>query len=328
MMQNVVAMTLHGSDVKSVFDLLGQNENDLTSALGFALANCSPLLNALLGRLLGRPRGDQDEAPHIALEKRDRDGRTDLEIQTATALLVCEAKQGWRLPSTQQLGRYVRRIHRRGGGILVTLSQASPALAAANLPSEIDGVPVVHLPWRDVLTDIDDVRPQCRGRERLWLDQLRDYLRGVIRLRSIADSWTYSVVLNRARPPGSELTYLQYVTEQLTYFHPYGVGGWPLEPPNFMAFRWEGAVHRIHRVIDADVVPTLPHRYPNITASKETMRPHAIYKLSAQRLPPLAPIPSGALYRASRLWVLLDQLQTSETLAEARDGTRALTQSG
>jgi hypothetical protein len=32
----------------------------------------------------------------------------------------------------------------------------------------------------------------------------------------------------------------------------------------------------------------------------------------------------GAQYRASRLWVLLDQLQTAPTLAEARKGTREL----
>jgi len=96
-MQNCIAMadlTLHGSDVNSVFDLLGRNENDLTSALGFALAACPPLSKAILARLgpqVGNPlTGDVS----IALEERDSKGRTDLEIRLAEALLICEAKRG------------------------------------------------------------------------------------------------------------------------------------------------------------------------------------------------------------------------------------------
>jgi len=146
-------------------------------------------------------------------------------------------------------------------------------------------------------------------------------------MRSVADSWTYCVVLNDVRPTGSPFTFREYVTDDLTYFHPYGIKGWPLEPPNFMAFRWDGAVQRIHRVIKADVVPTLLHHYPDLPTQDERMRPHAVYRLSPDRLPPLEPIPNGAPYRASRLWVLLDQLQVSETLAEALGRTRTLTQS-
>ena len=321
----MAGLTRHGSDVESVFDLLGHDENDVTAALGFALANCSPLLDAVVQRLQPPQSGwELDGAPYIALEKRDPEGRTDLEIQLPNALLVCEAKRGWHLPSKAQLRRYTSRIHRRGGGALVTLSQASRALAAVNLPSKIDGVPVIHLPWRDVLTDIADVRPTCRGQQRLWLDQLRNYLRGVIRMRSVADSWTYCVVLNNARPGnGGAHTFLEFVTNELCYFHPYGVGGWPTDPPNFMAFRWDGAVQRIHRVVRADVVPSLLERWPDVPATPPTERPHAVYDLGP-RLPPLDPIPNGAQYRASRLWVLLDQLQTAPMLAEARKGTQKL----
>ncbi|WP_370332220.1 hypothetical protein [Mycolicibacterium hippocampi] len=207
----------------------------------------------------------------------------------------------------------------------MTLSQASAALAAYHLPREIDGAPVVHLPWREVLDDIAEVRPACRGRQRIWLDELRKYLKGVIRVRSVADSWTYSVVLNNDRPNGSLFTFLEYVTDELTYFHPYGTGGWPTEPPKFLAFRWNGAVRRIHRVEDYDVFPTLLDKYPELPEEELRMRPHAVYKLSARRLPPLEPIPNGASYRASRLWVLLDHLQTSKTLAEAIERTRQLT---
>jgi len=83
------------------------------------------------------------------------------------------------------------------------------------------------------------------------------------------------------------------------YFHPYGAGGWPTEPPNFMAFRWQGAVHRIHRVVVADVLPSLLDRWPDLPATHDTVRPHAVYDLGP-RLPPAQPIRSGASHRASR----------------------------
>jgi hypothetical protein len=160
------------------------------------------------------------------------------------------------------------------------------------------------------------------------LEELRKYLLGVVRVRSIADSWTYCVALNHDKTGGKKnLTFVQWVTDALTYYHPYGVSGWPTEPPNFIAFRWEGHVRRIHRVEEADVVPTLLDRYPDLPANEYTLRPHAIYKLSKRRLPPAEPIKNGAQYRAIRLWVLLDQLQTADTLAEAHKRTRELTQS-
>lgn len=320
-------LKLHGSDVGSVFDLLGHNENDLTSALGFALANCPPLLDAVLARLSSQLDAELTGEASIAMEERDKKGRTDLEIRLADALVICEAKRGWLLPTTTQLSQYAGRVRRRGGGALVTLSQASHALAA-KLPPEVEGVPVVHLPWVDVLADINGVRSDCRGRERFWLEELRNYLIGVIRVRSIADSWTYCVALNRQHTGGKrDLTFIEWVTDALTYYHPYGVSGWPMDRPNFIAFRWDGAVRRIHRIEEAEVYPTLLDRYPDLPENEYTMRPHAVYKLSKRRLPPLEPVKNGAQYRAIRLWVLLDQLQTADTLAEAHKRTRELTQS-
>jgi hypothetical protein len=320
-------ITRHGSEVGSVFDLIGRDENDLTSAFGYSLALCPHLLKAVLKRLgtqLGaRLSGDAD----IAMEVRDKDGRTDLEIRLIDFLMICEAKRDWLLPSTSQLSRYAKRIRHRQGA-LITLSQASHSLAASQLPQQLSGVPIVHLPWSDVLTDISNVAHNCRGRERVWLDELSAYLKGVIRVRDVADGRTYCVALNNFKTGGKrDLTFIEWVTDKLTYYHPYGVNRWPTEPPNFMAFRWNGAVRRIHRVVQADVVPTLLDRYPDLPRTEFTLRPHAIYKLSRRQLPPLEPIPTGAPYRANRMWVLLDQLQTADTLAEAYKRSREMLQS-
>ena len=320
----VPELTRHGSPVQAVFDLLGVSENDLTAALGFALSRSPALLAAVLSRVWPAGAAEAAEQASLDLEVRGEVGRTDLEIALPGALVILEAKRDWLLPSVQQLQAYAPRIRNRGGGALVTLSQASKALADIQLPAEVHGVPVVHMSWREVLSDLHAVSRGQRGQERLWLDELANYLRGVVRVRSIADSWTYCVALNDERPgDGGSRTFRQFVTEERAYFHPYGVSGWPTEPPNFMAFRWQGAVQRIHRVISADVVPSLLDRWPDIPATDKTVRPHAVYDLDRQ-LPPHQPIPNGAPYRASRLWVLLDQLQIAPTLAYALASSKAL----
>lgn len=85
-------------------------------------------------------------------------------------------------------------------------------------------------------------------------------------------------------------------------------------------------MRRIHRVIAADVVPHLQQRWPHLTTEHfpEANRPYAVYELGP-RLPPERPIPNGAPYRAARLRVLLDQLQTAHSLADALTRTRELT---
>ncbi len=319
----MAVLTRHGSDVGSVFDLLGDNENDLTSALGFVLARSPLFREAIMRRISPTGKLHSHGDANVALEVRGDNGRTDLELHFGEGLLVFEAKRDWLLPSEEQLARYADRISSSSGpGALASLSQASHALAAQYLPTQVAGVPVVHLPWSDVIADLADVAPVVRGRERTWLDELHAYLKKVVRMRSVADSCTYCVVLNDERPAGGA-SFKEIVCEQRAYFHPYGISGWPTIPPNFMAFRWDGAVRRIHRVIHHDVLPNLTERWPYMAWNPAAMRPHAVYDLGPQ-LQPKEPILNGANYRASRLWVLLDQLQTADTLADAIAGTRAL----
>lgn len=89
----------HGSKVGSVFDLLGHDENDLTSALGFTMARCPQLCEAITARIAPQSLG-ADIA--ISLEVRDAEGRTDLELRAGSDLFVFEAKAGWLLPGVDQ----------------------------------------------------------------------------------------------------------------------------------------------------------------------------------------------------------------------------------
>ena len=202
-MSGPATLLRYGGSVESVFDLLGYRENDLTAALGDVLARCPRLYAKLVARLSHQLGVDLGGEPELALETPDDAGRTDLEIRLPNSLLVCEAKRDWLMPEAAQLRRYASRVRKRGGGALVTLSQASQALALTRLPDrQVDGVPVVHLSWVEVLDDIDTARRGCRGQERVRLDEFRTYVEGVVRVKSVADSWVYCVVLNQQRTGG------------------------------------------------------------------------------------------------------------------------------
>ena len=316
------SLTRYGEEVSSVFDLLGRGENDLTAALAFALASSPGLLALTLQRVI-QPAGSW--TTELRLEKQDELGRRDLEIDTGEHLLIIEAKRGWLLPGEVQLDKYAHRVAKRGKGVLVSLSSASPQWAQQNLPAAVLGVPVVHFPWDWVRQDVITARSAARGRERVWLDEFHDYLRKAIKMRDPADSWTYCVSVSNGRPGnGGSRTFRNFVTTEGCYFHPYGWGnGWPKTPPNFLAFRWNNQVQQIHRVARAEVIPSLQVRWPDIPEDQDTIRPHALYHLG----PPLpgTPIPSGGHYRAARVWVILDQLLASRTLQGALEQTRLIT---
>lgn len=316
------SLTRHGREVSSVFDLLGRDENDLTAALAFTLARSPGLLRLILQHLAP---GADCEGAVLRLETRDDLGRTDLEISTSSHLIIIEAKRGWLVPGETQLARYAPRIVAHGAGALVSLSTASAQWAHQTLPAAVQDVPVTHLPWQRVEVDLAAARTAARGQERAWLDEFHDYLRKAIKMRDPADSWTYSVVISNNCPGGGgSRTFRDFVTAEGCYFHPYGWGnGWPRTPPNFLAFRWNGQVQRIHRVTHAEVIPSLQTRWPDIPETGDTTRPHALYQLGPQL--PGTPVPNGAQYRAQRRWVILDHLLTSPTLRDAIRQTKLIT---
>jgi hypothetical protein len=131
---------LHGREVRTVFDLLGEKEDDLTYALGWALANSPQLTAALLKDVY------LDEAPGAVTGIRLQEfiagsGRTDIEIETERLHLIVEAKRGWNLPPEEQLALYAPRFNGPTGGLLCVVAEGSPEFAAARLPEVIEDHP-------------------------------------------------------------------------------------------------------------------------------------------------------------------------------------------
>lgn len=313
----------YGADIGSVFDLLGRGEVDLTAALGWSL-NVSPALRTAVWQRLGMP-GDPDDLS-VSLESADAEGRTDLELQLGSdVLVVVEAKKGWLQPGETQLEKYVGRFDGFSQGLLVSLSDSSLNWAARELPTDVGGVPVVHLPWDAVRESLSTIRRdrEARGHtERLWLGQFADYLKGATAVREYDSQWVYVVSISKAKL-GSR-TFREYVVDEEVYFHPFGKN-WPRRPPVLMGFRWDGRLQQVNRVDSATVVPALQDEWPDIPLGPEpgeSYGPHALYRLGPKlRVPE---IPTGNIVMARRAWVLLDQLLTEPTIEAAEKASKAL----
>jgi hypothetical protein len=311
-----VTLTAAGRTVRTVFDLLGRRENDLTYALAWGIANVPALARALLADVY---EVDVGEPLTVALQEFGEDrGYTDIEIQAERAHLVLEAKRGWVIPTPTQFGRYAPRLAGSLNPLLLALTECSPAYARRRLPAAVGGVPVRHRSWTELVRMIEGLSRTGRHAERRLLQELVRYLRGVMTMQNKTSNWTYVVALNRQTPHGWGISFLDVVLEKNRYFHPYGTrrGGWPKVPPNYIAFRWDGRVRRIHHIDAYKVVDDLNEAFTEIPAGLAADVPHIVYDLGPPIMP-TPPLPTGGNYRAARTWAALDLLLTSATLRDA-----------
>jgi hypothetical protein len=137
-------LRLHGRAVETVFDLLGDKEDDITYSLGWGLAHSDRLCRVLLHEVFG----DDAEPTAIALQESiSGAGRTDIELETARHHLILEAKRGWDLPRAGQLDTYAARFDDERDGRILVVSECSPDYPpVVALPVNVAGIPVRYLP--------------------------------------------------------------------------------------------------------------------------------------------------------------------------------------
>ncbi|HZC05674.1 MAG TPA: hypothetical protein VE338_08535, partial [Ktedonobacterales bacterium] len=125
--------------------------------------------------------------------------------------------------------------------------------------------------------------------------------------------------------PGWDCSWIEIVTRYGHYLHPVGIKGWPKEPPNYLAFRYDGVLQSIHHVKRYEVVTSLVGKVSAVHdeswngEGKST--PHFLYTLGPTFRPSTI-VRAGAVYRNGRVWCMLDTLFTSDTISQARDISR------
>lgn len=311
------ALRLHGRPIDSIFELLGTKENDVTYSLGWALAQSPSFRTALLQFVFP---GESIEIDQVALQERSGgEGVTDIELSGPTAHLIVEAKRGWQVPASSQFALYSPRLRNgeRKHRAFIAMSECTPEFACLHIEKSIDGIPIVHIGWREVVR-LAQIKQGTHAEKRL-LDQLRTYFQRIVMMQNQESNLVYVVSLGKDTPEWSSLSWIQIVNEQHRYFHPVGTNGWPKEPPNYIAFRYDGCLQSIHHIDSWKVVTDIHVELPELTPGQWPA--HFLYSLGPA-IRPQQLIKTGGIYRNGRVKAALDLLLTSETIAEARDKTK------
>lgn len=301
-----MAIKIGATTPLSVFQLRGQDENSATYALGWVLAQSIHFRNLLANKVFQEKLDTRDAV--IELQKHDSDGGfTDLEMKVRRDFhFVLEAKRWWDVPSVEQMRKYQPRLVKHGADRqrLVSVSAADSEQAMWSLPKDIGGIPITHISWRDLQRLAREACSLASSfEEKLWLRQLIQHFQEFVFMERITDNQVYVVALNTDPiNPRNSYTWVDVVEKDAHYFHPVG-NTWPVQPPNYIAFRYHGKLQSVHHIEQYKVVRNLAECNPLWC---ETTEDHFVYHLGPPMRPPVE-VRSGNI-RNRRLKCAIDTL--------------------
>ena len=320
-----MTLTVHGDSPTSVFRLNGADENSASFALGWVMERC-PIFRHIVVEAIAGEAIDVTNAS-IDLQKHDGDGGfTDVEIRVGSRFHgILEAKRSYGLPTVTQLARYRPRLSRSAAEVsrLVSVTKASSALALRRLPPVIGGVKVIHVSWKDLqrlARKAHSLSPSLE--EKLWLRQLVQHLQEFVAMDRLADNRVYVVSLStKPMVAGRKHTWVDVVEKDKCYFHPVGRGGFPSEPPNYIGFRYHGALQSVHHIEHFEIVES-PAKFNKLWVTRSI--DHFVYRLGPPMRPALPMRTGRRIPRAMRVWCAIDTLLSGAfvTVGAARDETQ------
>ena len=325
----MVELRLHRKPVHTVFDLLGDREDDITYSVGWGLSQSDLFSQAVLATAYGKRKITQPVAIRLQ-EFVKGQGRTDIEIETEELHVIIEAKRGWALPDRSQLKLYVPRLKKTlpKEPLLLVLSESSAEwVTTQDLPESVDGIPVRYLSWSDIASLATSTASKSRtNSEKRLLRELHRYLKGLMNMQDVTSNLAYVVSLGTGPLYDGGPSFESFITEKNVCFQPVGggKGGWPVTPPNYLGFRFDGRLQQI-RHVESYEIHSNPWDvvYPGIGKKLGwTNSPHFFYKLGPV-IEPSHPVRTGGLYGSGRHWCAIDLLLTCESVREARDKTQA-----
>lgn len=316
-------LLLHGRPVPTVFDLLGRNENDMTFAFAWGMAQSEGFLGDVVRAVAGADL--EPGAAVIDLQRHDElGGFTDVEVSVPGELhLIFEAKRGWHLPSDAQLRLYAGRLNQseaKDRRLIILTQWGAEAFVASRLGEWDLPYARVALGWERLVTIARDRARSGPLAERRLLRELATYFASVAQMRDIDSNQAFVVVLSRGTIEGWPMNLVSVVEDHRRYFFPVGTGGWPKIPPNYMAFRYDGRLQAIHHVDDYAISGDMSEFFPGVPTTG--WPPHYVLTLG----PPIRPsqeVRNGpSIKRNARRWIDIDLLLTSPTITDALNATR------
>lgn len=309
------SLFIHHSEVDNFFQLLGDDENDISYGLGFTLSKSKHFLKIFVKNIFNKKLKFYDNKIWLQNYGKDK-GYTDFEIKIDDKFFcIIEAKKGWNLPSNKQLKRYSSRFreNKHCKRFFLVISECSEEYADYELPLTLYKTPIEFTSWKSIFSLIDESHVEGNNKEKQLLSDFKSYLSEVISMKDINSNRVYCVSLASGKPRWSDISWKDIVYKKHRYFFPVG-RGWPNNPPNYMAFRYHGHLQSIHHVEDYEIVTNL-HKYIKEIKRRKCDQ-HYLLKLGPA-FEPRREIPNGNIWSNGRFWCALDALFTSKSIKEA-----------
>ena len=158
-------LSIFNTKIKSIFQLLGSKENNISYSVGYGLANSNKFLELFLKSLnIQTPFDPSKIKIHLQTHERDK-GFTDFEIlQENEFHIIVEAKRGWNFPSYDQINKYATRMSFQNSTAkdkrILIFNESIPAYANAHFPIKfLLTIPVEAISWNDIQNAIKELDP-------------------------------------------------------------------------------------------------------------------------------------------------------------------------
>ena len=312
--------------VDTVFELLGSNENAMTYSLGWALAECD-VFSQKLAEMLDLS-GGFSEAMQIRLQEFDpQKGFTDIEIiDPGRFHIIIEAKRGFNIPGLGQLKKYAGRLlDTKARKMLLVLAESDrkEQWLARHVPEHVKQVEVKAISWKQFQNMANEcVAKAKKHSEKRLLRQLIGYLEKVTTMQNQTSNLVYVVSANdHVFFKDRDLSFIDVIEKHQKYFHPVGKG-WPIEPPNYIAFRYRGKLQSIHHIESYTVIKDFQEAF-NLPSPHLIKPPHYLYELGPAIHPPKEVRTNDKykgytqIQRAARRECFIDLLLTCDSVSEA-----------
>lgn len=326
----------HNRNIETVFDLIGDLENDITKSIAWSFVKCPHFFEMIIESLL-QIKIDSKNVIIRYQEFEKEKGITDLEItDNRNFYIIIEAKRGWILPGKEQLKLYSERTDFKNSPVktkaIVSMSECEEKYARDKLP-RIPGTKILHLSWGTICDIAKDARGKLPYSQRYILDELERYIKRIMTTQDKNTNWVYVVSLGmsnaeittfKGKKLEADITYLDIVKKYNKYCCPVGGGrgGWPKEPLTYIAFRYEGKLQSIHHIEKYTITDNLHSFVPEIPDEK-LAETHFVYDLGPKIKPPKEIRTGKSIVMSNRVWAQIDTLLTSNTITEAMEISKA-----
>jgi hypothetical protein len=314
---------IYGRKTNNIFDLLGTKENDISKAIGLSFSKAPQFLQLYLEHI--GIKVNTLNGLKIKLQEYEEDkGFTDFEIeQEDEFIVIVEAKKGWNFPSQNQLDKYTSRLKfinfRAKTKKIVIFTESKKEFTKTHfLIEHSNSFDIEITSYKELWEIAKKAKIKSNNYEKRFLEDLLIYLEKLMTMKNIHSNLVYVVAVSSGQVKDWKISWIEIVKRK-KYFHPIGGNGWPSEPPNYIAFRYNGKLQSIHHIDSYEVFSDPNNHFSEIPS--EEWGNHFIYDLS-EPIIPSKNIKTGNIFRNGRIWAMLDLLLTCDTIAEARDKTK------